>query len=656
MSLKIQILESGEYLDLFPGELFGLNYQVYDLGSIETRAGTFSNDFSVPNTAHNKAALGNVTQTNVLQSPNRVFDAIPAQCYQNGIQVSKGFIQVVETLENEGAINLCFYGDNIDVFELLKDKNLTDLDFSEFTHTYNAANIIASFSNTSGYIYPVCDYGLFEDRASATINQGEIFPAIYIHNVLSKIFNAIGYKLDGTLLNRALYKKSFLPFTQGTFGYTAEFAGTKSFYVKSDTAATKFSLPNGTTALFNFQQKIPGFLGNDLFNLTTDTYTATHPYKIQLSFLITQVGGSVFVPTLRILKNGITISISGLGGKRISATTTVQAGDTIQFQCESNGGGTSTFYGYGQGLVLKDFVSGMEMDPTVVMPDMLQTDFLKFILFRFQGVMSVDPFTKTVYLNQFNDIKNKPSEDWSDKVDISKEVKTNYFDVLEGYAKINNALYSIDSEDKYQAEYNSNNIIPFGGGTFTLENDFLEGETTVFETPFSPTMVIESFGNNKILLPYIPRYLNPADTTNVNVPEPRILTMYGSISLDQISEITSMSILGTTVSEIPFSYFYKSQYGSDVDTVKDSLAFGVQAGIFAPNDLGAFESDYLYLITILQNPEIKRAYLRLNQIDMVNLDFLKKKYFERFGGYFYLNIIENYDGSGNSVECELIKI
>jgi hypothetical protein len=665
--VSILIEETGEYLDL-QREFVGLNYQIYDLGNIDTRTGTFSNDFKIPNTAHNRAALGNATQSNILQGTLTPYSGITARCFQNNISISKGYIQINDTDKN--TIDITFYGDNVDIFELIRDKSIRDVDLTSLRHVYDAATVISSFSNTSGYIYLVSDYGLFTERITNDIVSGEIFPSIFFMDVLTAMFKDIGYKIDGTLLNRALLKKSVLPFVNHTFGFSSEFVNSKSFYVNNGQigpiVGNTFTIASGATVIHQFSGYGGGSLGagydNDLFNLTTDRYTADADYQITVRYLCDfrnfsdMNGPGVARPTFYVRKNGIVVATSAAGFMGVTYTATMEAGDYLEFYVRNNHGSTITFNGTATGTVSQTFVDGSIVYPETVLPDISQVDFLKFILFRFQGVLTVDQFTKTVYLNQFNDIKNKPTEDWGSKVDLAENPVTNYSSILKSYGKTNIAKFTEDDNDSYQEEYNSNNTYPFGSGRFTISNAFLEEEKTIFETPFSPTFIIESFDDNKLLIPYLPRFLDPADTTQINVPEPRMLTVYGKVDITDINQgLTSLDILGTNVTEIPFAYFYKSTFGFEVDDFKESMAFGVQ-NIPNANDLGAFESDYLYLIEILQNPEIKRAYLRLNQIDMVNLDFLKKKYFERFGGYFYLNIIENYDASGDSVECEIIKI
>lgn len=651
--VSIRINETGEYLDL-NREFVGLTFQIFDISTLGTVQGTFSNDFRIPDTAHNRAALGNATQKNVYNSTYKVNQKIPASCFQNNIEISKGFIQINEKEDKE--IDITFWGDNIDVFELLRGKKLRDASLTYLRHTYTGANVVASFNNTSGYIYPVIDYGLFTSVTPMAITSGQIYPAIFVPDIMTAIFKDIGFKIDGTMLDRALYKKSTVPFVNNFFGYSKEYVYSKNFEVRSD----YFNIAAGATIKDNFTIKTASTtVTSALFDLTSDRYTADDDYQISLNYNFSSAAfqrdngpvTSVPFPTLYIKVNGILVATSSV--TRAVVDITLAAGDYVEFEVKNNHSGTVRFQGTALGGVSQQFVTGSVIYPETILPDMDQVDFVKWAISRFAGVLSVDLYNKTFYFNQFNDLKNNPVDDWSDKLDLSKKAITNYGTVLSGYGTTNLMLYSVDDNDKQQTLYNVDNDVPYGGGRFEIDNDFLGDEKTIFETPFSSTLSIETFGANALLVPYIPRHL--PNQTDINVALPRILTFYGNIGVDQISTISSMTIMGVTVTSIPFMYFFKSSTGFGVDDFKESLAYGIQ-NVFNPNDLGAMESDYLMILNILNNPETVKAYLKLNQIDIVNLNHLKKKYIERLGGYFYLNKIEDYDASGDSVLCELVKI
>jgi hypothetical protein len=652
--VAIQI-NNDQYLDL-QNEFVGLNYQVFDLKNIETRQGTFTNDFSIPNTAHNQATLGYATIKNISDPTFSATQKIPARVYENNILISNGFVQINEFTKYN--IDITFFGDNVDVFELLRDKSLVDIgdDIAYLRHEYTALNVVNSLTNDSGYIYLPIEYGLFGGREDMQISSGEIIPAIYITDIATAIFKGIGYKIDGTMLDRALYKKSVIPFTNDAWGYSPEFAISKSFYAYIGSSSTPDVIPISTTVKYNFKQKEKVLGGitylSPLFDLSNDRWTVDVPVNIRINFTVDSPELKAVMPTLEIKKNGVTVST--IIGFTVAYNAVLAAGDYIEFYITNNDTVIPrAIRCTASGIVSKDLPFGGEIYPETLLPDMLQVDFVKWLMFRFASVMTVDKFSKTVYLNQFNDLKNNEVDDWSDKVDLSKEVKINYNELVANYGQRNIASYLEDRTDVLNTSYNSSNTTIFGSGLFEIDNDYIEKESDIYNAPFAGTFLYQSFGSNQLTLPYIPRYL-PGEL-EVNIPTPRILTVYGLVDISQISNASSMTILGTSVDEIPFAYFYKSSLGFYVDNFKESLAFGIQ-NVPVPNDFGAFETDYQDMIRIFNKPEIVSCYLRINQIDLTNLNFLKKKYIEGLGGYFYLNLIDEYDGSGDSVRCELIKL
>jgi hypothetical protein len=648
-------VRNGEMVSI-QNEFVGLNYQVFDLKNIETRQGTFTNDFIIPNTSHNQEALGYATIKNISDPEFAATQKIPARVYQNNILISNGFVQIKEFTKSD--IEITFFGDNVDVFELLRGLKLVDIgdDIAYLRHEYTAANVVNSLTNESGYIYLPIDYGLFGSREDLQISSGEIIPALYIPDIMTAIFKGIGYKLDGTMLDRALYKKSVIPFVNEQWGYSDEFARSKSFYAFIGSDAIPDIIASGATVKYNFKRKEKALEGitysSPLFDLGNDRYTIDVPVNIRISFSVDAPDLKPSKPDLFIKKNGVTVSTT-LAGFTVSYNTVLAAGDYIEFYIKNNAASPNGIRCTAYGIVSKDLPFGGEIYPETLLPDMLQVDFVKWIMFRFASVMSIDRFSKTVYINQFNDLKNNDVDDWSNKVDLSKDINTNYNELVANYGQRNIASYLEDDTDTLLTNYNSNNTYVFGSGVFDIDNDYIENESDIYQAPFAGTFLNNTFGTNQLLIPYIPRYL--VGETDVNIPVPRILTVYGMVDITNISNGTSISILGTAMDEIPFSYFYKNSLGFYVDNFKESLSFGIQ-NVQVPNDLGAFETDYQDMIRIFNKPEIVSCYLRINQIDLSNLNFLKKKYIEGLGGYFYLNLIDEYDGSGDSVRCELIKL
>ena len=186
-------------VELKPGEEIILSKAVGRIGAFSDREGLFSNDFVIPLTSPNISYIGfhdhNTSNDNF---PWRKQDAF---ILQRGQEISRGFIQLVKTDQTNREATLSFFGDNTNWFSLLGADTLRDLDLSEYDHDWTYANIVASFSNTEGYIYPVVDPGNWEAKNAGDPVTEDFFPCMFQKTLIQKIFDRIGYKLSGSFLN-----------------------------------------------------------------------------------------------------------------------------------------------------------------------------------------------------------------------------------------------------------------------------------------------------------------------------------------------------------------------------------------------------------------------------------------------------------------------
>ena len=73
-------------------------------------------------------------------------------------------------------------------------------------------------------------------------------------------------------------------------------------------------------------------------------------------------------------------------------------------------------------------------------------------------------------------------------------------------------------------------------------------------------------------------------------------------------------------------------------------------------DTSILKKYYDFKSLILNKPVLVKAYVKLNEVDIINLDFNKPKILSVDGVsfYFLLNKINQYKGDGSSTECELL--
>jgi hypothetical protein len=75
-----------------------------------------------------------------------------------------------------------------DILDALGDLTLADLDFDDYDHTYNQANIEASWSRTEwvsgaqNYVYPLVDYGYSANNINYPLKNFK--PAVFVTEIL----------------------------------------------------------------------------------------------------------------------------------------------------------------------------------------------------------------------------------------------------------------------------------------------------------------------------------------------------------------------------------------------------------------------------------------------------------------------------------------
>ena len=116
-----------------------------------------------------------------------------------------------------------------------------------------------------------------------------------------------------------------------------------------------------------------------------------------------------------------------------------------------------------------------EYDISLVIPRIKQTDFIKDIMIRYGVVSQYDIKTKTLTLNKFEDIDNNRvnAPDWTNKIDLSKQINVDFTKILSGYAKRSLFEYVNDSNNDSQiAAFNT--VLPYnlGTGVINIDNDF----------------------------------------------------------------------------------------------------------------------------------------------------------------------------------------
>ena len=196
-------LETG-FIDLPIGTDFPIDLSFAEITKSGARTGGASRSLEVDGTENNTTILGALFDIDLT---NNTFDRnkkTSASVIQNGVEVFEGYLQLMEVIRVNKVRGtnhkLVKYKINVfdevsNFFNEMGDKELTALSFPELGHVFNRANIIASWSNTSGYTYP--QYA----KSDNIYTLRDFKPAIYEWEYFKKIFASNGYTFTFTEYN-----------------------------------------------------------------------------------------------------------------------------------------------------------------------------------------------------------------------------------------------------------------------------------------------------------------------------------------------------------------------------------------------------------------------------------------------------------------------
>jgi hypothetical protein len=120
-------------------------------------------------------------------------------------------VQLTDGYEEHVDYEVLIKDSKADFFTAITNKELTDIDFSDFNHTYDATNVVARFSNTvvDGFKY------FLPGSGDAVYNTQEFKPAIFAKVYFDRIFADSGFQYDWPSLSYDRFDKLIIPYNGG---------------------------------------------------------------------------------------------------------------------------------------------------------------------------------------------------------------------------------------------------------------------------------------------------------------------------------------------------------------------------------------------------------------------------------------------------------
>lgn len=202
-----EIYLNGELADFEEEETIVSSYGNISFGEFSKKKGVKTNTYKLPLTNRNKLIIENAEIVNNASTlPYRFFNIV---IFVYGIEVFSGYAAIRSAKDSYEVQS--FAGVST-FYNTISKKKITELDLSDFNHTYDLASIQSSWNNTDGYIYGYVWYGGFLNNG--LIPPQYLKPQVFFHTVVKKIMTEAGYEVRGKVLEDDRFLRHVIVFSK----------------------------------------------------------------------------------------------------------------------------------------------------------------------------------------------------------------------------------------------------------------------------------------------------------------------------------------------------------------------------------------------------------------------------------------------------------
>lgn len=680
---NVQLFLNGQRVDLSNDSPIALTFQINNLAEVKNQQGNTSNQFKLPLTQLNRRILGfpdDIRLTNDL--PYRKYEA---KLVQDGIEIIPAGLAELSSADDNNA-NITVLSGNVDFFDLI-DAPIYEMGdktkptgakqvFKPFNHIWNLSNAATSQKKTSGWLYPVIDYGSISAIPPYKIDVRQLRPAFFLKTAIELITGQTGYTVKGDLLTDPLYNKLLVPFAGDNFEHGTDYQTRPDdlgmLALSTIDQQYVYGNPsNPQTGTFKFQneQSDPSgqfdgteFVADAIFSADVSVVIPKfyfngkvgggNPTSVNINIVLRVPGydASIQSTITYDLTNDQYTRVPGTSGgnlrgyntftsKKMSTVIDFKPGYrlSVDYMFNNDYPGYFTMYS-GTSLQIKSVNDnvrfGQEIQCERILPDINQKDLLKDNLQRFGIICQTDNSNRTVTFASFkNIVGNIPvAKNWSDKCkNIGKGIQYK----LGNYAQLNKLKYK---EDEAITNGYADDVI-------TIDDKTLPSSVDLFTSQFAPTLNTPYVGGD---IAQIKKIDDPESSLDFSVgTAPRIL-------VDEKRNLYNIG--GGTV--IEFLDGVNSVYVNDVISTpyfyKNAGAFSLSWQDKGSNK-GLRSLYYKELERILTRTKKVTRYFVLTPLDILELDLLIPIYLQQDNAYFYISSIQQWR-KGVPTQVELVKI
>jgi hypothetical protein len=303
--VKIQLATG--YLEVKEGTSFPLNFQVGDIRDISSRKGNFSKTITLVGSKNNNDLLNHYYDVNIIAGTFNVNALTTCSVIQDGIPVMEDAslqltavkkVQITDGYEHHVEYEVLVKDNKADFFTAINNLELTDIDFSDLNHTYDAFNVVSRFNNSvvDGFKY------FLPGSGDAFYSTQEFKPAIFAKTYFDRIFQDAGFQYSWPDLAIDRFDRLIIPYNGDTDNFDYN-----DYTVKANAGPNTYT---GTffagTAEFQNPQTIAGWTETEdpqnIFNPVTGVYSTPfnissnnsqqYDYSVQIQYELRLVNSS----------------------------------------------------------------------------------------------------------------------------------------------------------------------------------------------------------------------------------------------------------------------------------------------------------------------------------------------------------------------------
>ena len=680
-------------VDLYDDIPFTLTYNIADIRNPDKRNGSFSKTVRLPGTDTNNALFGSIFEIDIDGSFNPNIKAL-AYIEIDTIEQFRGVMQLLQINRTRDFIEyeISVFGSIGSFFNSIGNKQLRDIDLSDYNHIVNLTNITDSwftqvqkngsnydnftgsittqFPNGQpigeGYTYPLIYDGYAQSTgASFNFELPTIRGAVYAKQLVDSIFSSVGFTYTSTFLNSQMFKNLIIPFQR---------RAKHKIRVQIE-VETKINSSNPTIETLAFLQLIhkPACTGlENIIDSITIAGLGSDPaitQNIDIEFEV-EYGDLVYLQLdntqsdsgneVRVLTGGsITISysettdISAVYGNMVVNKNNTDIINTLSVERVQFNSVVSDLENTWSVSTDEHTVSLINLQSNLH-ANIKQVDYLMSLVKMFNLYIDVDKDDyQNLVIKPYNDFISNDVLDWTMKLDNSRQVEIYPMGELDFRQFLWTYTSDVDiANEQYTAKWSQ----VYGERTINIDNDFVTQQQKI-ELVFASTHGIES--GSVIISQYF--------KGDPNKPEPfaqkiRILSHNGKIDIapNKIGLFKKFN----TPTGTSYTYYPQALHLDDAQQPTMDLLFGIPNQVgwifnnpaqYTTNNLyNKYWSQYISEITD-KDSKIVKMWLYLTPQDIRDLDFSVKYFINN--SYYRLNKIENYNPINAQVtKCEFLKI